>query len=190
MDTAYSFNWKRRMKSAVQPLAIAAVLTVLLALFGTWGTWRFWVGLALIAILLVRAFGYLWWGRRELVIDALGVTRSGKTVKYSGAELELRAVAKGEALAISEVILWEPRDAEGKRQGVGFDDTLDRFEQATRAVVSRVPELRIVVSTNTEPNVQDGRREQVLAPLRPTAAERALLELGKSALSLPPHLRN
>ena len=39
-------------------------------------------------------------------------------------------------------------------------------------------------------SLRDARREQVLEPLRPSPAERALLELGKTALSVPPHLRN
>ena len=50
--------------------------------------------------------------------------------------------------------------------------------------------MRVRVSTLTEADVKGDRREAVLAPLRPTAADRALLELGRSALSAPPHLRN
>lgn len=192
MDTAYSFDSKRRIAGALPPLAIA-VLGIALAATGAvggWSSWKLWVVLALVAVLLLRAASYLLWGRNQVVIDARGVTRSGKTVPYHSAELELRTVERGGALRIRELVLWEPKASGETRQGVGFDESLERFEQAVKAITARVPEMRIRVSTPSETNVTDERREKVLAPIRPSPAERALLELGKSALSVPPHLRN
>lgn len=190
MNTTYGFSLKKRLVGALPPLAIAAVLAVLVAAFTRAGSWQFWVGLGFVAVVLMRAAGYLWWGQREVRIDARGLTRSGRTVDYSGAELELRTVERDGKLAVHEVVLWMPRNERGERNGVGFDESLEHFEQAVRALVLRMAEMRIVVSTPTEPNVRDARREQVLEPLRPSPAERALLELGKTALSVPPHLRN
>jgi hypothetical protein len=190
MDTSYTFNLRRRLKGAVPPLAVAGVFVLLLAVFRPERPWAFWLLVTLATVMVLRALAYLAWGRAVVVVDARGLTRSGHSVRYDGAELELRTVERGGKLALREVVLWPPRPPEGKREGVGFDESLDRFEQAVRTLVSRVPEMRIRVSTLQEADVQDARREAVLAPLRPTAADRALLELGRSALSAPPHLRN
>lgn len=189
MDTSYSFSLKRRLRGAVPAASVAAGLGVLLLWFGTPGTWRFWVLAALTGVMVYRVLGYLWFARNEVEIDSDGMTRSGRTVRYEGAELELRTHERAGRWVIREVVLWRPFTQKG-REGVGFDDSLNRFEQAVRTLVARVPELRIKVSTVSERDVRDERREQVLAPLRPTPAERALSELGRSALGAPPHLRN
>lgn len=190
MDTTYSFSFSRRMKGALPPLAVAAGFLLLVAVFRPERWWVSWGLLALAGMMLVRAGSYLWWGRGGVVIDSRGLTRSGRTMRYDAAELELRCVERDGALAVREVVLWAPHPSEGHRQGLGFDDSLGHFDQAVRTLVSKVPELRIRVSTLSEPDVQDARRDAVLSPLRPTPAERALLELGRSALSAPPHLRN
>ncbi|MBX5480848.1 MAG: hypothetical protein IRZ16_03205 [Myxococcaceae bacterium] len=185
MET-WGFNWRKRLRGAAWPLGIAAALAALTLLFAPWGSWRFWVGWAFVAVALLRAGGYLYWARRTVQIDARGITRSGRTMPFHSAELELRAVERASGLVVTELVLWGPRDADGKREGVGFDDSLEGFERAVRTVVARVPEMRIVVSTVSEPNITDARREAVLAPLRPTPAERALAELGHAGrLSTP-----
>lgn len=190
MNTTYGFNWKKRLRGAAWPLGIALALGALLAAYGTVGTWRFYLLLSLIAVTLLRASGYLYWASRAVKLDATGITRSGKTVPFHSAELELRTTERGGLLHITELVLWGTRDGDGKREGVGFDDSLERFEDAVRAIVARMPESRVVVSAVGEPNLSDPRREEVLAKLRPSAAERALQELGRAALSVPPHLRN
>ncbi len=190
MDTSYPFSFRRRLQGAVPPLAVACVFLVLLLVFRPERAWVWWALVVLTGVMLVRAASYLWWGRNAVVIDSRGLSRSGRTMRYDGAELELRCTEKAGALRVQEVVLWGPHPAEGTREGLGFDDSLARFDQAVRTLVSKVPEMRIRVSTLAESDVQGERREQVLGPLRPTPVERALLELGRSKLSAPPHLRN
>ncbi len=190
MDKSYPFSFQRRLRGALPPLAVAGVFVLLLVVFQPERAWVWWGLLVLAGLMLARAAQYLWWGRNAVVIDSRGLSRSGRTMPYDGAELELRCVEKAGALRVREVVLWGPHPAEGPRAGLGFDDSLSRFDQAVRTLVSKVPELRIRVSTLSEGDVQGPLRETVIGPLRPTPAERALLELGRSALGAPPHLRN
>ena len=189
MDTTWTFNSARRWKHAMLLIALGAVMALPVALLALNVHAVFWAGMLMPAWIVWRGVAYLTGGKEALTIDARGMTRSGTTVSWTGAELELRTAIRADALKIEQVILWPPVVSDSERTGVGFDDSLDRFEDAIRALTARVPEMRIRVSTATERDLQDDRREQVIAPYRPSSAERALLELGRPSL-LPPSMRN
>ena len=191
METTFTFNSSRRWKHALLLLAIAAVIALPVALLALGVHALFWVGVVIPAWIAWRGVAYLSGGQEALTFDARGMTRSGVMVPWDAAELELRIAARsGGELELEQVILWPPHRPDRERVGVGFDDSLDRFDEAIRTLSARVPEMRIRVSTATERDVRDDRRELVLSRYRPSAAERALMDLGRSALSTPPHLRN
>lgn len=190
MTQTFGFSFKRRLDVIKIPIGMVAVLAGLLVWHGRTGTWKFWALTAIIALLVMRVVSYLRGGRNAVTVDDQGVTRSGRTVAFAGAELELRTLPSRSALALNEVVLWTPRDAQDHRTGVGFDHSLTDFDRAARLVFGQVPEARVVVTAPGEQDIQGERREEVLHPLRPTAADRALAELGRSPLSVPPHLRN
>jgi hypothetical protein len=190
MDTTYGFSLKRRMKTAAPPLAIAAVIALALAIFGKWSTWQAWVALGIIVLILIRPLSYLLWSRRTVRMDSKGLTRSGRTIPWKDAQVELRTQPEGAGHRLREAVLWAPATTGGGRTGVGFDDSLERFELAVRDLLARVPETAVVVSSRDEKDVRGPAREKLLERLRPTAAERALVELGPGVLSVPPHLRS
>ncbi len=191
MEIVFTFNSARRWKHAALLVAIAAVIALPIVLLALGVHPLFWIGALVPAWVAWRGVTYLSGGKEALVLDAGGMTRSGVTVPWDAAELELRIASRSdEQPGIEQVILWPPHRPDRERVGVGFDDSLDRFDEAVRALTLRIPEMRIRVSTATERDVRDGRREQLLGRYRPSAAERALMDMGRSALSAPPRLRN
>src|SRR4051812_44692648 len=113
MDTYYGFNWKKRAKGAAWPLGVGLALVALTVAFTRPPRWTFFAGCAFAAVALFRAALYLYYARRTLQLDANGLTRSGRTVPFNGAELELRTTERAGELHVTELVLWPPRDAEG-----------------------------------------------------------------------------
>ena len=70
---------------------------------------------------------------------------------------------------------------------MGFDRSLEGFEAAARLMLSRVPEMRVVVDVDFEKNVRDERRDQVIARVWGglTPAQRALAQLGRGGFGGP-----
>ncbi|MBI3185309.1 MAG: hypothetical protein HYZ28_24485 [Myxococcales bacterium] len=188
MRQVYTFTFAKRLGGVRYPIVISVALGGLLA----WRqppleSWKLWLLLAVIAFMLLRIAEFMLGGTRQLVVTDTALLRSGRAVQFDSAELELRTTLRRGELVVSEVVLWGP-EGQGRRLGVGFDWSLNDFEQAVREVVGRVPEERIVVSAPAVKDVRDERREKVLSPLRggTTPAQRAMAALGRPGGLAPP----
>ncbi|MHB8874139.1 MAG: hypothetical protein ACYC8T_10670 [Myxococcaceae bacterium] len=195
MNESFEFSLVKRLGGVRYPLAVITLVAVLLAVFRPpLSSWKLWGGLLAISLMAVRVLQFLFEARGPVILSDVGVTRSGRTVPFHSAQLELKVMGRSGGPRVEEVVLWTPRSEGDGRLGVGFDHSLEGFERAVLAVVSRVPEMRIVVSALDSADVRDERREAVLEKFRPaepapvelTAAQKALEAIGRPLLGAPP----
>ncbi len=165
MAETFRFSPVKRVVGARYPLAVMASLAAALAWVSpAWTSWYPWAAAGVLAVLALRVAQHLAAGRHPITVDEVGVTRAGHVVPYADAQLELKVRGRASP-RVAEVVLYTAEAAGGGRE-VGFDRSLDRFDRAVGAVVVRVPELRIVVSTLDNADVRDARREAVLSKYR------------------------
>lgn len=183
---SFRFSYRRRMKTALYPLVLAAIL---LGVHARWVRVGSWVSLALfatIALLLVRAAQWLLGGRHPVQMDDQGVLRGGPRVPWRGAEVHLRARHAGAgALRLDEAVIFTPTDEKGQRFGVSFDVSLIGFEQAVEVLLEHVPEARVKVWAPGGKSVSGQERADVLAPYQ-SEINRALTQAGRGSLGAPP----
>jgi hypothetical protein len=184
MERTFHFSLRRRLRILGPVLAVEAGLLALLAWRGG-RDWKSAVVSAVVALLTLRVLSFLWTGRRPVRVSSAAISRGRFSVPLSTASLWVRTAPSRRGLAPSELAVVSPEEG-GRRMAVSFDSSLALFEQAAGAVLLEIPDERVRVSAPGEPDVRDARREEVLAPLRPTAADRALAKLGPPALPPPP----
>jgi|GEM_PF-5356990 len=185
----FRFSYARRLRTALHPIALAAVLGWVHLFWVRLGSWVSLALLATVALLIIRGLQWLWGGRDPVRVDDQALVRGGQRVALKGCELHLRARrAKGrepDAYRVDEVVVFTPVDPNGGRRGVSFDVSLVDFERALTLLLDRVPDARIKVWAPGGKPLAPAPREALLAPLQSPLA-RALRQAGGTALAPPP----
>lgn len=183
----FRFSFRRRLKTALYPAGLAAVLAVIHVFAVRLGSWVSVALVATIALLLMRSAQWLWGGRLPIQIDEQGVVRGyGPRVAWRGAEVHLRARFAGKGgMRVDEVVVFTPKDVRGQRIGVSFDVSLLEFDKALEAILTKVPDARIKVWAPGGKPLVGEPREQLLAPYRNDIAQ-ALAQAGRGTLAPPP----
>lgn len=167
----FRFSYRRRMKTALYPLALALALLGVHARWVHLGSWVSVAMLASVVLLVIRALQWVWGGRAPLRIDDQGLVRGGPRVPFKACEVHLRArQARNHGLRVDEAVVVS-RTREGQRVALSFDVSLIDFEQALQILLGRVPEARVKVWAPGGKPVEGDARAQLLAPLRSPLAQ-------------------
>lgn len=190
MAQVYRYSMKGKLRRAAPLLAIAVALLVVLALYGRFGSWSFFVVAMLSGFLFVRSALYLFGGGAELHISEEGISRHGIGILFASAKVTLRTAKEKDAEVIQDVLIEGPPLPTGTVPSVVFDRSLENFLDAVRAVLVHIPDKQVTVLSRGAPAFSEEEKLAVLAPFRGSAVERALAQLGKPTITVPPNLRN